>query len=481
MMSSIFYDLETTDKNPTGQILNYCFIEVDNEFQPLSRLSGAIRISRLQLPSAGAILANRIDVLKHQSECHVSEHEALGLIASYLQDVINRSPGKVPLIGYNSNRFDLPFLRTSMIRNGIAPYFGGGLIYRDLYQVVKKLSIDCPSFPRAGSAEDSRRLSLRMEVVAHQLGVLQGEQTHFSDDDVELTIALAEYLLETFDLDVRTFEAYEPLSLHQSPGRGALVYQARPQYDLGESSQCLNTPMVLLDFDNHSALWIDLDRFENDPDRSSVRWFGIKSREFFMTDRGAGEDYSDELRQRAQVALRELKNLTLKNFFESSTCYIECDIYRLHSGSGGFRALDRFCTAVSANDPGLMGERPGKDARILFNRFQLENYSRGQGDDVAFERKLKAYALYRYGGRMSISRSVCESDFIEGVHQEGFHPTYNELHAELCAAQAKTDGAEDTALLTSLESFYQNSEVLQVAGAELLKERPASVGDIRGS
>lgn len=52
-VKAIFYDLETTDREFVGQILNYSFILVDEQLNVVRELNGDIRISRLQLPSRG--------------------------------------------------------------------------------------------------------------------------------------------------------------------------------------------------------------------------------------------------------------------------------------------------------------------------------------------------------------------------------------------------------------------------------------------
>jgi len=83
-MYAVFYDLETSDKNPIGQILNYCFILVDSSLQIVDELSGLVKISRLQLPDSGAILANKIDVVDHQRLAADDERTAMGKIHAFL-------------------------------------------------------------------------------------------------------------------------------------------------------------------------------------------------------------------------------------------------------------------------------------------------------------------------------------------------------------------------------------------------------------
>ena len=148
-MKSIFFDLETSDKNPIRQILNYSFILVDDDFSIVSELSGLIQLSRLQLPAPEAILANRIDVTQHQKLAIDTEREAMAKIQSFIEHCIELHAGneKLPIIGYNSARFDIPYLRTSLIRNGINPYFSGKIIIRDLLFASRKLAASDVRFP----------------------------------------------------------------------------------------------------------------------------------------------------------------------------------------------------------------------------------------------------------------------------------------------------------------------------------------------
>ena len=97
-MLTIFYDLETSDRNPVGQIINYSFILVDERYEVLDELSGLIRISRLQIPDPGAILANRTDVIEHQKLANDSEPVALGKIRDFIHAAIQRAQGAVALV-----------------------------------------------------------------------------------------------------------------------------------------------------------------------------------------------------------------------------------------------------------------------------------------------------------------------------------------------------------------------------------------------
>ena len=194
VMYAIFYDLETTDRNCIGQILNYSFILVDDELKPIDEISGLVRISRLQLPEPGAILANRTDVLEHQRVAQDNERLAMQKISDFIWSCIRRAKGAVAFAGYNSSRFDLQYLRTSLIRNGFNPYFDNKLSARDLLHVVQKAYLTSEEL-RSKVREvrkGEKKLSLSLETVTRALELLDGVQAHESRADVLLTIRRSE-------------------------------------------------------------------------------------------------------------------------------------------------------------------------------------------------------------------------------------------------------------------------------------------------
>ncbi|MCB0336507.1 MAG: hypothetical protein KDD62_09375, partial [Bdellovibrionales bacterium] len=253
-MSAIFFDLETSQKDFIGQILNFAFVQIDDQWQEISKFCGEIQISPLELPHPGAILANRIDVIDHQKRAKLSEAPAMREIAQYLTEAAASSKKPIPLIGYNSTRFDIPFLRTSMIRNGVNPYIRN-IENKDLLHLVRYLSVSNPHFPRECAGDDSR-LSLRLETITHAFKLLAGAQTHNSLDDVYLTIKLAQYLAEKFHGDIRHFHAYQaPTGLKKFDA----VMTLHPNYDLNAESNFRALPYVFLDEDRGGSLWVDVE------------------------------------------------------------------------------------------------------------------------------------------------------------------------------------------------------------------------------
>lgn len=458
---AIFYDLETSDQNPIGQILNFSFICVDKDFKIVDEFSDDILISRLQLPSPQAILANRVDVLEHQKTAKLSEKMAALKIAQFIDKQIGMY-GRASLIGYNSSKFDLPFLRTTLIRNGINPYFFGKLNYRDLLLLSRKLSVSVKDFPRfAGKTND--RISLSLETLTNYFGLLEGKQVHSSREDVMITIELAKLYKEKFGFDVRTYEAYEANTLHASARQGKVYRQYFPNYDLaavsGTTAFNVEAACTLLDADHKYSLWIDLERYVQGMGRKSISWYSQQTSSFF-TDKK--ELDSLELRETAKKALQEFKSINLKNYFGKSTCDIEQDIYRLD-----ISMINNLNDVIWQSDKNGSKSRFTKEAKIIHLRHELANYAWGNKSDKAVEDMLRQYGTYRYGGKMPINK-------FKDTDQDGMEmgDTYHIGLKELFQAAESPEcnsNADDKRLMQSLKQFYLNSDIYRICSQELEK------------
>jgi hypothetical protein len=460
-MHAVFYDLETSDKNTVGQIINYCFMCVDEELQPLDEISGLIKLSRLQIPDPGAILANRTDVQLHQQEAQHYEPEAMTAIAVFIDQSIVRAQGAITLIGYNSARFDLGFLRTSLIRNGINPYFNQQLIPRDLLHAVQKAYLTSPQFrelilKQRGS---EKKLSLSLQTVGHALGLLEGVQAHESREDVVLTLKVAEWLRRECDLDPITFDGYEGLALHSTARSGTVYFQEQPEYDLESGQAISKTPITLLDAGGKAGLWIDLERYAHKQSPECIMWRSVGKHPFFVTPQASDDT---ELRRLARAAIAQFKTINLKNFFKPSNCDVEMDIYRLD-----FDNRDIFERAVQANDKKILEMCTSPEAKVLWARRMLAN-PRARIDDPKTAETLRQYALYRYGGKLQLARNISERD---EQRDANFHATLSEIMQRLMQsreAAVVTRNTEDQQLLDSLERYIRSCDIVRVAGRELL-------------
>jgi len=515
---AIFYDLETSDKSPIGQILNYSFIAVDKNLSPVAECSGDIRFTRLQLPSPEAILKNRVHVTKHQASVSITEREAMASIAQFIAAQIKSfqsdssvapqgTKQKLVFIGYNSSKFDLPFLRTSWIRNGMNPYFGGNLLYKDLLLGVRKLSISHPEFPRFAAEGPPRRrpdgevetprLSLSLETITHALRLLEGAQSHHSRDDVLLTIKLAKTLQEKFGLDILTYEPFEAGPWLKAPTPGRIFWMFSPNYSLAQDEvekkgTSERTPLALLEANYRYALFINLERFARGEGRRSIQWFNQAGGALYFG--GAAEERESivsaegdhmALGALAAKAREELKGITLGNFFSTSTCDIEQDIYRLDMARIG--ALEK---ALWGGDTKPLSELKDREAKIVYLRALLAQYRWETGalpnppesatsqQDARMAGMLRDYALHRYGGKLQLTKSL------EGVAvDDAFHASLAQLYARLnaCEAEAKTRGAAtDLELLQAVREFYEQSEIVQLAGDKLLATPSVTAASLVG-
>lgn len=464
-MYAVFYDLETTDKNCVGQIINYSFILVDEALKPVDELSELVYISRLQLPDSGAILANRTDVLEHQKRAQFNEYEAMHRIDAFLRKCIDRSGGALAFVGYNSARFDLQYLRTSLIRNGLDPYYGKSLHYRDLLHVVQKAYLSSSDFRELIRRErgEEKKLSLSLQTTARALGLLSGAQAHESREDVLLTIDVAATIKERFGIDIASFRCYEGLNLHATSKTGAVYVAESPEYDLTASEFSVKTPMTLLDFDHRSSLWINLSRYMEKPDGGPIVYRNFSTGPLFISHNAVRDP---QLERAARSAIAQYKNVTVRSFFERSTCDIEMDIYRLD-------AADRECLklALAKGSKAPLEKCSSEDTKKLWVRSELARVKDLSSNPKASE-MLAKYAVYRYGGALQIARRVREKSDGDDRRGDGdFHPTLHEMVRELERAKEHAQAAgnsDDCKLLGSLEAFYRSSDILKVAGAELL-------------
>ncbi len=434
-MKSIFFDLETSDRDFVGQILNYSFIVVDEKFTTLDECSGTVSLTPLQAPSLGALLANRILILDHRGER--TEREAALHIDAFLKR--NTESEKIALVGFNSFKFDVPFLRTVLIRNGINPYYHGDLVYRDLYPAVQFLACTDATFQTP--KKESGEYSLSLETVTKHLGLLTGVQSHESKADVLLEIALAEYLHKHHKLHIVDWDPYLARFAHTAK-RGELFYQLSPNRETGGGKR---SPVLLFDVNNRNSLWLDLNRYqENKPAWTLGKIYGGH---FFVAP------YEPEnalerscLEPVIAKALEEHKSMTLAKYFDKeSDCDIEQDIYRID-----FTGIERLHQAIYFGDEKGVREAENRDLSALLVRAKL---SVGDTSIEKFLSTLHKYGHYRYGGgQMLLSRYRC------GDETDRFATSREELIKETASP---LEDPEDDAIRQQLAEFYSTAPVLQ--------------------
>lgn len=447
-MKTIFFDLETTDLNPIGQILNFAFVEYDKDWNFKSCYKDKIKISKLQLPSPEAILANKVDVIQHNKEAEDLEHIAMAKIQKYIQSIVEW--GDTRLIGYNSHRFDVPFLRTSMIRNGLNPYFGGSLKYGDVFHVVKRLACDNPSFKDALIKKADGSISYSLESIAKSFKLMDenATQDHESLSDVYLTVKVAKHLLDNYGIDVRTYCSYEPLS--KSGGYDVVkVFPFRDENgNKVEDDYCY---LTLLEQNKTQSLWINIKQFEDGLGKKSVSWYNKNSSPFYVSEFVKDSEW----KKRAELARNGLSDINLQNFWPEKNCDIEQFIFMLP-----INEISALYDAVWRRDLFLIRENKSKYASQLYLRFLANVLDVDQMESFILE-----YSLYRYGGKLKLDKDNFVDSYVPGVYNKSFHRTYKEL---LHTIDELSKNPDNFFLMSQLKTFYENSVVNSISGKELL-------------
>lgn len=454
-MLSIFYDLETTQLEFCGQILNYAFVTVDENFEVVSEFCGKIKISNTQLPNPYAILANRVDVIEHNLETQDTEIDACLKIRKYLESVITQSKDPVMLIGYNSARFDLHYLRTTLIRNGISPYFGKNIQYGDVLHLVRKLSITSEDFLKTMGFDPNseERLKLSLENVCHCHNLLDGAQEHESKFDVMLTIELAKTIKKLYGLDIRTYCAYEPKS--------DIVVKVHTKIHRPDSSEEDTSPyavMAKLCEEGNYSLWINLLKYKKlpknptiDEQKSCISWYNRNGSIFYVDD--TQNSFTEKVLETASIAKQELSHINLSNFFPKRNCDIESFIYMMP-----INELSALYEAIWMKDLTNIKRLKSKFGSELYLRNKMVNSQPNEN----ILNLLENYCIYRYSGKMKTNRYDIDENL-----PESFHTSLKTLY-ENCLDLLESGNDSDKKLITNLIKFYENSIVYKLCAKELL-------------
>lgn len=429
-MNSIFYDLETSGLNFVNQILTGYFALVDSEWNIVDDFDVKIRISRTQLPEPSAILVNRIDVLQHQKETSVREVDAIYQISEFLGENMPCN-----LIGYNNWKFDWPFLRTSILRNGLNPYFYGKLGHKDILSVVHKLYCVNQEF-RTGlrAAMEGSDHMFRFEDVYKFATGSDYIQDHTAKGDVQHEIKLAKCLQQKWSIDVREFAAYEPTVTYREIGN----YKVTKRFYINpETKQVEPRNMILLDDDTkNQAIWLDAKEWEKTKDvEKSTRYFNKKTSSFFIA--GPGKEVDPR-------KCRELfGDMNLKSFFKPKDVDIEQQIVII-----GFNAIDILHEAIWNCDTTRLDAINDSLLTDLYHRNLIANSC-----DPAYDNFFLDYVQCRYNGGMLLEKF----DKDTGEIVVTTHPTYDDLVSEIKKLTGECD--ENVTLLNNLYNFYQDSDV----------------------
>lgn len=262
----VFYDFETSQKDLLGQILSYYFVLVDDSFQVIKECEGLIKPNRLELPACEAIRVNQLSI-NDCLEYGLNEFDAANKIHGFLQQVTNEH-GHVPLVGFNSARFDFKHIEKLLLKHGLSPTFYGKVSSLDVYQFAKYCALNQPEiFPFVRKKrQDTNTFSFKLEDLANEFGRLTTPQTHNAKDDVLLTIELTKALESQFGITLQSFYTQQH-NLESLNAKG--VYLKEPVFQFEQNS---DTPIVIYNewlvigkASKNTFILLDINAYENKP------------------------------------------------------------------------------------------------------------------------------------------------------------------------------------------------------------------------
>jgi DNA polymerase III epsilon subunit-like protein len=388
----IFYDFETSSSDLLGQIFTYAFIITDHTLAIVDTWTGCIKPNRTQIAEVGAILTNHlnIDVL---TQTGATEYDTAKELYAKLTSLI-QTHGHATLIGFNSNKFDLQFLRNLLIRYGFNPYFKGKLQNLDILQWVEHLAFEHPdTYPWTLATTDSLApyYSFTLENTATAFHLLTTAQTHDAYDDVVLLIELVKVLQTTFGQLIGQFAPIHlPAGVYKNDhfilGKQKVrQFNAHPDDEL---THFVYRYWIGLDLQKKSKLMLDLDAFDQLPEGATtdqlltcMKYINDNKHYFHLHPLTHHEEqYYGPIIEKASYTT-EIKTITLEKYFKltEKDWDIEYQIHQL-----GFERIDTLHDAIAqlASDPTRYdaiikriwtGSKDPKDKYLvqLFNRAYL--------------------------------------------------------------------------------------------------------------
>lgn len=217
----IFYDIETTGTDIVyDQILQFGAILVDDKLVELDRFEIRCRLLPWIVPSPGALLVTATDVERLDDPSLPDFYTMMHEISSRLTHW-----GRATFIGYNSMRFDEPFLQRAFWQALLPPYLTvtRGNARLDLLTMIRAAACFKPELFNTPRREDGAP-TFRLDALAPANG-FNAHRAHDAMGDVEATLFLARKLAAHFP------ELWEPLVARASKtSLGALLKSGAPVF-----------------------------------------------------------------------------------------------------------------------------------------------------------------------------------------------------------------------------------------------------------
>lgn len=194
MTNFVFYDLETTGTNIAfDQILQFGAILTDQNLAELDRFEIRCRLLPWIVPAPGALVVTATDVDR-------LDDPGLPDFFSMMREISQRLEawGTATFVGYNSMRFDEPFLQRAFWQALLPPYVTvtGGNARLDLLPLLRATASFQPgvfAIPR----RDDGAPTYRLDTLAPSNG-FNAHHAHDAMGDVEATLFLARKLMTGF-------------------------------------------------------------------------------------------------------------------------------------------------------------------------------------------------------------------------------------------------------------------------------------------
>ena len=241
----VFYDFETSDKDFLGQILSYSFMLADEDYRIIYEKNGIIKPNRLELPSMGAILTNKLNI-NDLITSGQTEFDAATDIYNTIESWVNEY-GAIQLVGFNSARFDFKHFEKLLLKYGLSPTFFGKVSSLDVLQFARACALQDPNnFPfTLKESETASYYSFKLEDLASAFNCLDAPQTHDARDDVLLTIELLKKLEQTCNLSLQSFQKTQHKTDHFTQSN-VLVETSFSYQQLNEKPSIKNTEWLMI-------------------------------------------------------------------------------------------------------------------------------------------------------------------------------------------------------------------------------------------
>ncbi len=212
----IFYDLETTGTDIVyDQILQFGAILADDKLVELDRFEMRCRLLPWIVPSPGALVVTATDVGRLDDDSLPDFYAMMHKISERLARW-----GRATFIGYNSMRFDEPFLQRAFWQALFPPYLTvtGGNTRLDLLALIRAAAWFRPELfdiPRRADGAPS----FRLDALAPANG-FNAHRAHDAMGDVEATLFLARKVVTRFP------ELWKPLVARASKASSAALLES---------------------------------------------------------------------------------------------------------------------------------------------------------------------------------------------------------------------------------------------------------------